>query len=424
MVWIAAVVPAILLLLGLPIYVVLLFAVALALLLMVEVPMTVAHQIVFGSLNSYALLAVPFFIFAGELMARGGMSRRIIDWVLAMLGGVRGSLAHTTVATCTVFGAISGSSPATVAAVGRVLYPSLTQNHYGSAFAAGLVTSSGALAMVIPPSIAMILYGAAAEQPVSKLFVAGILPGLLMAAFAAGYVHIYASRRNIREGKPFGWARFVSETKRSSFALGAPVIVLGSIYAGIASPTEAAGVACVYAIVVTRLIYKEATWKDIWDVSVTTAQLTAQVFVIVAAAGLYSWMLTIQGVPQQLAHTIEAFRAEPWLVLIAINVLLLVIGCFIDPASAILVMTPLLVPVVSAAGVDLIHFGIIMTVNLAIGMFTPPVGFNIFVAQAVLRVPVSEIYRGLGPFIVLNVVALIVITFVPSISLALTGYLG
>lgn len=422
--WVMVLVPAGLLLLGLPIFVVLLVTVALVLLFFMDVPATVAHQIVFGSLNSYALLAVPFFIFAGEVMSRGGISRRIIDWVLAIVGGLRGSLGLTTVATCTVFGAISGSSPATVAAVGRFLYPSLREKGYDERFASGVLTSSGALAMVIPPSIAMILYGASAEQAVSTLFIAGILPGLVLALFAALYVYYYAARRNIQEGESFRWSRLASQTKKSSLALGTPVIILGSIYAGIASPTEAAGVACVYAIVVTRLVYREVSWEDIWEISIQTVYLTTQVFLIVAAAGLFSWMLTIQGIPQQMAAAIAALKMEQWEILLMVNLFLLIVGAFIDPVSAILVLTPLLVPIMNVAGVDLIHFGIIMTVNLAIGMFTPPFGLNIFVAQAVLRAPVAAIYRGLLPFIVAYVAGLMVITYLPELSLVLTRYLG
>jgi C4-dicarboxylate transporter DctM subunit len=344
--------------------------------------------------------------------------------VLAAAGSVRGSLGVTTVGACTIFGALSGSSPATVAALGRLLYDPLREAGYGERFANGLLTSSGAIAIVIPPSIAMILYGAAAEQSVALLFVAGIVPGLLIAVLMGGYVYAYAARRGIREGRAFDGSVFLRASRDGMWALGMPVIVLGGIYAGVVSPTEAAGIACVYAIVVTRYVYRDITWGGIWDVAVSAMYLTAQVLIIVAAAGVFSWLLTVSGLPQDLVTWMSALQLQPWMVLLAVNLLLLVVGCVLDPNSAILVLTPLLLPVMQAIGVDLIHFGIIMTVNLAIGMFTPPFGLNIFVAQALFRAPLTVIYPGLLPFIALNLVALGLVTYLPGLSLWLTRFVG
>jgi len=416
--------PVGLLFLGFPIFIILIATSAVILMFFTPVPLTAVHQVMFGSVDKFALMAVPFFIFAGELMGYGGISKRIIDWVMSIIGGVRGSLPLTTVGTCTIFGAISGSSPATVAAVGRLMYPPLREKGYDERFSTGLLASSGAIAIVIPPSISMILYGASAEVSVAQLFIAGIIPGLLMAFLMAAYIYVYASSKGIREGNKFQWSVFLHASKEGMWALGTPFIILGGIYAGVFSPTEAAGAACVYAIVVTKFIYTELSWRALWDVSVSSMYLTAQVLIIVAGAGVFSWLLTISGIPQAAVQTINELNVQPWVILLVINVFLLVVGCLLDPGSAILVLTPLLAPIAAAIGVDLVHFGIIMTVNLAIGMFTPPFGLNIFIAQALFRAPLSSIYPGLMPFIIINLVSLGLVTYIPDLSLFLLKFMG
>ena len=422
--WVMGIVPVILLVLGFPIFIILLATAAIILMMFAPVPPMAMHINMFGSVDKFALMAVPFFIFAGEIMGHGGISKRIVAWVLSIIGGVRGSLALTTVGTCTVFGAISGSSPATVAAVGRLLYSPLRNAGYNEKFSSGLLASSGAIAIVIPPSISMILYGASAEQSVALLFVAGVIPGLIMAALMAAYIYAFALRSGIREAAGFSWGQFLTASKEGVWALGTPFIILGGIYAGIFSPTESAGVACVYAIIVTRFIYGDISWKGIWDVSVNSMYLTAQVLIIVAAAGVFSQLLTISGIPQSAVAAIQEMNMQPWMVLLVINIFLLFVGCLLDPGSAILVLTPLLAPIAMAMGVDLIHFGIIMTVNLAIGMFTPPFGLNIFVTQALFKAPLSSIYPGLVPFIIVNLIALAIITYIPELSLFLTQYVN
>ena len=422
--WVMAVVPLVLLVLGFPIFLILLITAVILLLAFMDVPLVQMHITMFGSVDKFALMAVPFFLFAGELMGRGGISRRIVARVLSIVGGVRGSLGLTTVGTCTIFGAISGSSPATVAAIGQLLYRPLRRAGYDEKFATGVLTSSGAIAIVIPPSIAMILYGTAAEENVALLFIAGVVPGLLIALLMGIYIYLHAIRHGIREAQGFDWGRFVGATREGILALGMPVIILGGIYAGVFSPTEAAGIACVYAIIVTRFIYRDISWRGLWEVAVSSMYLTAQVLIIVAAAGVFSWLLTVSGIPQSLVAAIDALRLEPWMILLVINVLLLIVGCLLDPASAILVLTPLLLPIVQAIGVDPIHFGIIMTVNLSIGMFTPPFGLNIFVAQALFKVKLANIYPGLVPFIAINIVALGLVTYIPSLSLYLTRFVG
>lgn len=416
--------PILLLLMGLPIFTVLMASAAVALIWVMHLPLPIIETTLFGSINNYNLIAVPFFIFAGAIMTQGGISGRLVDLVLSLLGGVRGSLGLTTVGACTAFGAISGSSPATVAAIGGMLYPSLREKGYPESVATALLAASGAIAIIIPPSIAMILYGVAAEESVRFLFIGGILPGLLIALLMGLYIYFTAHRLGIREGGSWSLLQIRTATARSGWAMGTPLIILGGIYLGVFSPTEAAGVACLYAIIVTMLIYRELSFAALWKVTTQSVYLTAQVLIIVGAATLMARLLTIAQVPQTAIDWIETMKLAPWMVMLLVNVLLLFVGCVLDPASAILVLAPILKPVVVAAGFDPIHFGIIMTVNLSIGMFTPPFGLNIFVAQAMFKVPLKVLYRGLAPLIVVNLVALTIISYWPWLSLVLVHALG
>jgi C4-dicarboxylate transporter DctM subunit len=420
MTWTLVALPVLLLALGTPIFVVFLAGAILTVVLVLPTPPIALHQVMFGGLDAYALLAVPFFVFAGELMGAGGIADRLVAWVLALIGRLPGSLGVATVGACTAIGAISGSSAAAVAAVGKVLHPRLIRDGYPPAKAVGLIASSGSIDIVIPPSIAMILYGAASEQSIPKLFVAGVLPGLLMALMMALSVVAWASRnKTIAPTAAFDLGVFLAASRQAVWALLMPVFIFAGIYLGWFSPTEAGGFACLYAIVVAVFVYRTMSWRDVLAAATRSAMLTAQILVIVATAGVFSWLLTVQGIPQALTAWIAALELSPFGFLLAINLVLLVVGCFLDPTSAILVLTPLLMPVVLHLGIDPIHFGIVMTVNLAIGMFTPPFGLNIFVAQSVLRVPLETIYRGVLPFVAVQIAALAVITYWPALSLAL-----
>jgi len=419
MTWFILVFPLLLLLLGFPIFVILVAASACLLMFFMNVPLAVAHQSLFGAIDKFSLLAVPFFLFAGEIMGVGGMSKRILDWCMSIIGRVRGARGLTTIGASTVFGAISGSAPATVAAIGRFTYGGLREK-YGQRFATGIISATGAIDIMIPPSISMILYGAAAEVSVARLFIAGVLPGLLLALLSGLYVIWYARSRAIDDREPVSWRGFFAATRKGAWSLGGPVVILGGIYGGVFSPTEAAGVACVYGILVTKFIHRDVTWRGLWNVGVNSMYLTAQVMIIVASAGVFSWILTVNGVPQAAVQLVKGLADNPWAVLMVINLFLLIVGCVIDPASAILILTPLLVPICKAYGIDLVHFGVIMALNLAIGMFHPPFGLNIFVVQALTRAPVADIYMGVIPFVLVALVALVIVTYVPWLSLYLT----
>ncbi|MEX0732385.1 MAG: TRAP transporter large permease [Aquisalimonadaceae bacterium] len=421
--WVLFGLPLLLLALGFPVFIALLAAAAVTLTFFMNVPGVAVHRALFGSMDTYALLAVPFYLFAGELMARGSMSRRLVDWAMSLMGGMRGGLGLVTLSGSTFFGAISGSSVATVAAIGRLVQAPLEAQGYDQRFGPALVAASAAVALLIPPSIALILYGIAAQQSITRLFAAGILPGLLMSVVLGVYIYIMARVKGLKAVRPFEGRAFVRASGQSSLALGMPIIILGGIYFGVFSPTEAAGVACVYALVVSCGIYRDVSLRAAWDTAVQSMYLTSQILIIVAAAGVFSWVMTTNGVPRMLAGGIANLDITTWQLLIVINLLLLVVGCFIDTPSAILLLTPLLLPIVQAVGVDPIHFGIIMTMNLSIGLFTPPFGLNLFVTQALMRPRPSDLYLGVMPFVAVSVLALLIVTFIPSISLALLPYL-
>lgn len=412
-----AVLPVALLFFGFPIFIVLLSAVTVTLVFLMNIPLTAVQQNLFGSINTFALLAVPFFVYAGELMGRGSVAQRLVDFVQSGIGSVRGSLGVTTVGTSAIFGAISGVSAACVATIGRIMYPAMRREGYSEPFAAGLVTAVGAIDIIIPPSIPMIIYGAAAEESVPRLYAAGVVPGLLIAGMLAAYVMWRARKDGIGKGPAFSLAAFLSSSRRGIWALGMPLIILGGIYGGIFSPTEAAAVACVYAAFVTRFVFHELTFAEIVKAAEATVFFSAQILIIVACAGVFSWLLTVNQIPAAIVGWMQYFDLSWWMLLLIINVLLLAVGCFLDPLSAIVLLTPLLIPIVKAAGIDTVHFGIVVTVNLAIGLFHPPFGMNIFVAQSVLGLQLSAIYKGIVPFLFIYLIALVLITYVPDISL-------
>jgi len=413
--------PVILLCIGFPIYLILLLTSLVAVLFVADVQTTVIQTNMFGSIDNFPLLAIPFFVLAGEIMGQGGIAKRVIVWVTALTGSARGSLPITTIVSSELFGAMSHTAVGTVAAVGRLVYPALTSGGYGERFTVSLIASSGAIAVVIPPSIAMILYSMSAQQSAIALFTAGILPSLLIGLVDAIYVVVYSHSRTVTVGEKASWREIWTATKAAGWALGTPVVIFGGIYGGIFTPTEAAGVAVVYSIMVTMFIYRDIGWRDLWRITVAAVFLIAQVLIIVTAAGIYSWLLTTSGIPQNIVATMNSAHLPPWLVLLIVNLCLLVVGSFLEPPAAIMILTPLLLPVVQAAGVNAIHFGIIMAVNLSVGMYTPPFGLNLFASQAIFDQPLASIYRGVIPFVLINFATLMLISYVPAISLTLLG---
>jgi C4-dicarboxylate transporter, DctM subunit len=409
--------PLILLCVGFPIYLILLLTSLIAVLFVADVQTTVIQTNMFGSLDNFPLLAIPFFILAGEIMGQGGIAKRVIVWVTALTGSMRGSLPMATIVSSELFGAMSHTAVGTVAAVGRIVYSPLRSAGYGDRFTVSLIASSGAIAVVIPPSISMILYATAAQQSVIALFTAGILPSLLIGLVDAVYVIFYSWSRRVAVGEKASWPKILAATKGAGWALGTPFVIFGGIYGGVFTPTEAAGVAVVYSIVVTMFIYRDIGWGDLWRITLSAVFLISQILIIVTAAGIYSWLLTTSGIPKNIVSTMVSLHPPLWEVLLMVNLGLLLVGSFLEPPAAIMILTPLLLPVVQAAGVNAIHFGIIMAVNLSIGMYMPPCGLNLFASQAIFSQPLGSIYRGVIPFVIINFATLLLISFVPAISL-------
>ena len=411
--------PVVLLVLGFPIFLILLVASIVAVLTVADVPTEAIQTYMFGSLDNFPLLAVPFFILAGEIMAQGGIARRIIAMVMAIVGGIRGSLAVTTVAASELFGAMSHTAVGTVVAMGRMIYPALKEGGYNDRFAVGLIASSGAIAVVIPPSIAMILYAVSAEQSAILLFTAGILPSILIGIIDAAYVMSYAKLKRVPLGARAHWETIWKTSKEASWSIGSLAVIFGGIYGGVFTPTEAAGVAVIYSLFVTMVVYREVDLAGFWRILLASAYLISQILLIVTSAGIYSWLLTTSGIPQQVVEAINALHMPKWELLLSLNVGLLLAGSFLEPPAAILILTPLLLPIVRGVGVNPIHFGIIVAVNLSLGMYTPPFGLNLFSSQAIFDAPLGRIYLGVLPFLLLNFVALMIITYVPEISMVL-----
>ncbi len=410
------VLPALLLLMGVPIFVALLAA-ALGGIVLSGNPIHALHSAIFGSLDIFPLLAVPLFIYAGDIMARGGIARRLIELIMSLVGAVRGALGIATVAACEVFSVMSGSSVACVAAIGKLTIPALKKNGYGDTFSVSLVTATGVIDVITPPSITMIIYGIAAQQSVPQLFLAGFPAGILIGIALAIYVVWYARVEKIPITAPAERKNILAHLKDSIWALLAPIVILGGIYGGLFTPTEAAGVACIYAIVISMFVYRELSWNELWDITIESSALIAQILIIVGAAGAFAWLITTSGFPTKLIAFVDQLGLQTWILLLVINVILLFVGSVLEPPAAILLLTPLLTPIVYQAGIDPIHFGIIFTVNLAIGMFMPPFGLNLFASHALFGTPLPKLYRGVLPFLAIYLVMLMLITYVPAITL-------
>lgn len=379
----------------------------------------------FGGLDSFPLLAVPMFIFSGILMARGGISKRLFNVFSYFLGKFTAGIPCAVIVTCLFYGAISGSAPATVAAVGSMTIPFLCELGYDKKFATAIVAVAGGLGVIIPPSIPFIMYGTTTGESVSDLFMAGIIPGVIIAALLMIYSIVYCKKYGEdREkiNKVTGELRkngLFKLLKESFFALLSPIIILGCIYSGVASPTEAAVISVFYALILSVFIYKSIEIKDIFDVCVETIRTFAPILFILATSVAFSRVLTLMQVPQIVSGWILTNFSNKIIILLVINLVLLAVGMVMDTTPAILILTPILLPIVTAIGVNTIQFGVIMIVNLAIGFITPPIGINLFVASSLTDVPVMDIAKKSIPMIICFLIALLLFTFIPSISLML-----
>ncbi len=408
-----------LLLAGMPLAVILGLTTTLSLLLFTSTPLDIIPQQLFNALDKFVLLAVPFFILAGSIMTRGGIARRLIDFVSALVGWFPGGLGIAGILACIFFAAISGSSPATVVAIGSIMIPALIKAGYGERFSLGLITVSGSLGIIIPPSIPMILYCLVMNVSVAKMFLAGVLPGLLIGVVLMLYTWLVARRLGWRGSSRSSLTAVITAGRRGFWALLLPLIVLGGIYSGLFTPTEAAAVSVVYALAVEMLIYRGFGPGELTAVCREAAVLSACLLFILSCAMTFVWLLTAQELPQQLAAIILAHIHSPWLFLLAVNLLFLVLGCFVDDVSAMLILAPLFLETLNQYGIDLVHFGIVMVLNIQIGMLTPPFGLNLFVAAGISKQPLTRVARGVLPFLVLMLACLLLVTYLPRLSLFL-----
>ncbi len=377
----------------------------------------------FGAINKFPLAAIPFFILAGNLMESGGISARLVEFAKSIVGGIQGGLAATCVLTCMIFAAVSGSSVATTFAIGAILIPALLRHGYPTNFAAALQATSAELGVIIPPSIPMILYGVSAEVSIGELFIAGFGPGLLIGGALMLFVVVYARWKGYGKKDHEGRLPFLTATRRAALALLMPVIILGGIYGGVFTPTEASVVAVFYALVVGVGIYRETKIADLPRVLRKSVVSSAVIMFIIANAGLFSFLITRAGVPDEIGAFLVEWLQTPALFLIGVNAALFVIGMFIETSASIIVLAPILAPVAQHFGVDPVHFGIIMVVNLALGMITPPFGVNLFAACTVAKISVDRIVSRLVPFVLVIVGCLLLVTYVPAISLGLRDLL-
>lgn len=385
-------------------------------------PLTQPSETLVNALNNFPLMAIPFFVLAANIMSRGGISRRLTEAGNALIGQFRGGLAMTAVLSCVFFAAISGSSPATVVAVGTLLIPAMIKNGYDKRFSTGLIATSGSLGILIPPSIPLIVYGIATEESIGDLFIAGILPGLFAGVLLLIRVIFVSRKRGYGTGEN---AMVLTNRQRTralrdaALSLLLPLFVLGGIYGGIFTPTEAAAMAVLYAVLLAVFVYRELSLRDLGSVLLGSARTSAMVMFIIANGVLFTFVLTSERIPGQVADGLLGLELNKWAFLLVVNLLLLVVGCFMETSSAILIIAPILLPIAVELGVDPIHLGIIMIMNLEIGMITPPLGLNLFVASGLTGMSVLQVARAAVPSAIVLLFALFIVTYIPAISLAL-----
>ena len=381
--------------------------------------MLISVKEMFSSINKFPLAAIPFFILAGNLMETGGISRRLVEFAKSIVGGVQGGLPMTCVLTCMIFAAVSGSSVATTFAIGAILIPALIKHGYPTAYAAALQAASAELGVIIPPSIPMILYGVSAEVSIGELFIAGVGPGIFIGCALMLFCYLYCKYKGWGKADGDGRLKFGKASLQAGWALLMPVIILGGIYGGIFTPTEASAVAVFYALVVGMVIHREIKLVDLPAILKKSVMSSAVIMFIIANAGLFAFLITRAGVPDAIGHWLQEVLKSPGMFLLGINVALFLIGMFIETSAAIIVLAPILAPVAVHFGIDPVHFGLVMVVNLALGMITPPFGVNLFAACTVARISLDRIIPHLLPFVLVVLGCLMVITYLPVLSLGL-----
>ncbi|ENH96139.1 C4-dicarboxylate transporter permease large protein [Gracilibacillus halophilus YIM-C55.5] len=409
-----------LLILAVPVGIALGIASFITILFIPPIPVESLFRDIVTSLDNFPLLAVPLFILAGELMSGGGISERLMNFGKVIVGKITGGLAIVAVLTSMFFAAISGSGPATVAAVGGMLIPAMIKEGYDKKFATSVIVSAGSLGIIIPPSIPLIMYGVSSQTSVGNLFLGGILPGILIGLVMVMWCYIYSKMQGyISETEPFTFKLFFKELNNAKWALLTPVIILGGIYSGQFTPTEAAVVSVVYAFVISVFVYKEISLKNIPQIITKSSLTSAAVVIIISAATAFGQILTLERIPNKIATGLTSISENTVVILLLITLMLLIVGMFMDTAAAVIILTPILFPVAMQIGLDPVHFGVMMIANLSIGFITPPLGVNLFVGSGISGVPIPTLAKNVTPFLIGMLLTLLVIILVPFLSLVL-----
>ena len=414
------------LLIGTPIVFVLGIAATLTLLLTTDVPLTIVSQRIYDGLNSFTIMAIPFFVFAGAIMDAGGISRRIVEFATALVGWVVGSLLMVSVVAATGLAAISGSGSADVAAISSIMQPELRRRRYDIDFSAAVIACAGSLAQVIPPSLMMVVVALVSNLSVGAMFLAGVLPGLMTVPglLVAAWLHARRGGPQYREVEPFTAARLRRTFVRALPALGMPVIIIGGIVGGVFTPTEAAAVAVLYGLVIAMAIHRDLRVRDLPALVLRAAALSAAVMVIIGTASIFGWLVANANVPAHLAAWIKTVSEQPWTYLLLINVLLMAVGMFMESIAAILILVPVLMPIAIDFGIEPVHFGLVVVMNFAIGMVTPPYGITLFVASSIAERSIVQVSRRMfWPWLMMTAI-LVLVTYVPDIPLFLPRLAG
>ena len=413
-----------LMLTGMPISIALGLTVLTFLFTMTSVPIEAVALKLFTGIEKFEIMAIPFFILAGNFLTHGGVAKRMIVFASAMVGHWHGGLGLAGVLACALFAAVSGSSPATVVAIGAILLPAMVKAGFPKQFGAGVITTSGALGILIPPSIVMVMYSVATNTSVGALFMAGVVPGFLLAMFL-GLTTWYRARKNNYPRQPkASFALRMKAFRESMWGLLLIVVVMGGIYTGIFTPTEAAAMSAVYAFIVAVFVYKDMGLKDVPKVLLNSASMSAMLLYIITNAVMFSFIMTNEQIPQSLAEWMLAQGMGPIIFLLAVNVLLLMAGNFMEPSSIVLIFAPILFPMAMKLGIDPVHFGILMVVNMEVGMCHPPVGLNLYVASGITKMGITELTIAVWPWLLTMLGFLVLVTYVPAISLWLPRLMG
>lgn len=390
----------------------------------IDFNMTMVPQRIFTALDSFPMMAIPGFVLAGVIMARGGISKYLIEALRSWVGHLPGGLAVVTILACMIFAAISGSSPATAAAIGSIMIPAMVSAGYEKRYSMGLVAAGGTLGILIPPSIPLIIYGITAEVSIGELFMAGIVPGLFLTTVLIVAAIFYAKRNGFVGDDKASWAVRGKSSLKAIWGAFLPFLILGSIYSGVVTPTESAVIAVAYGFIVSIFIYRELKLKDFRPIIVESINITAMIFLIIGAASLFGLYLTNAQVPHQVGQWIAESDLNKWIFILIVNLLFFALGMFLEAVSIILITLPILLPILVHFDINLLHFAIIMTINMELGMITPPVGLNLFVVSGIAKEKLGEVVKGVIPFIILMVVVLVIVILWPSLSLWLPNALS